>query len=113
MVEQVQSDDSTDKLYRNQSDVKLVPSNLWHIANYTRVHYNTTSDIMVMLANTEVNRYTLVTQHQWLMDKVSLEAASAEELQANFAGVSHWTLKGLPPSIDPDLPPRISRMQCH
>jgi hypothetical protein len=43
------------------------------------------------------------------MDKLSfkLEAARAEELQAIFAGISHSTLKGLPPSIDPDRPPRM------
>ncbi len=35
-----------------------------------------------------------------------MEAARAEELQANFAGISHRTLKELPPSIDPDHPPR-------
>ncbi len=61
---------------------------------------------MVMRVNTEVNTYTQVTQRQWLLDKLSLEAARAEELQANFAGISHSTLKGLQPSIDPDRPPK-------
>ena len=62
---------------------------------------------MVMRVNTEVNRYTRVipSQRQWLLEKLSLEAARAEELQANFAGVSHRTLKGFP-SIDPDRPPK-------
>ncbi len=40
------------------------------------------------------------------MDKLSLEAARAEKLQANFAGISHRTLKGLTPFIDPDRPPK-------
>jgi hypothetical protein len=35
-----------------------------------------------------------------------LAAARAEELQANFAGISHRTLQGFPPSIDPDCPPK-------
>ncbi len=48
------------------------------------VHYDSTSDVMVMRVNTEVNTYTRVTQRQWLLDKLSLEAARAEELQAIF-----------------------------
>jgi hypothetical protein len=35
-----------------------------------------------------------------------LEAARAEELQAIFAGISHHTLKGLLPFIDPDRLPK-------
>ncbi len=64
---------------------------------------------MVMWVNTEVNTYSRVAhdaQRQCLVDKVSLEAARTEELHANFAGISHRTLKGLPPSIDPDRPPK-------
>ncbi len=111
MVEQFLSDNSTDILYKIPSDVKWIPYNKLHIANYTRAHYDSTSDVMVMRINTEVNTYTRVTQRQWLVDKLSLEAAKAEELQANFAGISHCTLKGLPPSIDPDRPPK--NLQCH
>ncbi len=61
---------------------------------------------MVMRVNTEINTYTRVTQRQWLLEKLSLEAAKVEELQANFAGISHSTLNGLPPCIDPDRPPK-------
>ncbi len=87
-------------------DVKWIPYNKLHIANYTRAHYDSTSDVMVMRVNTEVSTYTRVTQRQWLLDKLNLEAARAEELQANFAGISHHTLKGLPPFIDPDRQPK-------
>ena len=80
--------------------------NRLHIANYTRVHYDSTSDVMVMRVNTEANTYTRVTQRQWLMDKLDLEKARVEEIQAHFAGVSHRALKALPPSIDPDRPPK-------
>ncbi len=68
MVEQFQSDNSTDILYKNPSDVKWVPYNWLHITNYARVHENLTSDVMVMLANSEVNTYGRlgVTQCQWL-----------------------------------------------
>jgi hypothetical protein len=51
MVEQFQSDNSTYILYENLSDGKWIPYNKWHIANYTRVHYDSTSDIMVMRVN--------------------------------------------------------------
>ena len=40
------------------------------------------------------------------MDKLDLTKAIFEEQQANFAGVTHRTLKGLPPSINPDRPPK-------
>ena len=40
------------------------------------------------------------------MDKLDLTKAVADEQQANFAGISHRTLKGLPPSINPDRPPK-------
>ncbi len=85
MVEQFLSDNSTYILYKTPSDVKWIPYNKLDIANYTRAHYDPTSDVMVMRVNTEVNTYTRVTQRQWLLDKWSLEAARAEELQANFA----------------------------
>ena len=106
VVEQYQSDNSTDILYRNPSDVKWIPYNKLHVSNYTGVHYDSTSDVMVMRVNTENNSYTRVTQKQWLMDKLDLTKAIFEEQQANFAGVTHRTLKGLPPSINPDRPPK-------
>ena len=106
MVEKYQSDNSTDILYKTPSDVNWIPYNRLHIANYTRVHYDSASDVMVMRVNTEANTYTQVTQRQWLMDKLDLEKERIEEVEAHFAGVSHRTLKGLPPSIDPDRPPK-------
>ena len=62
--------------------------------------------MMVKRVNTEANTYTRVAQHQWLMDKLDLSKAVLEEQQANLAGISHRTLKGLPTSIDPDRPPK-------
>ncbi len=51
MVEQFQSDNSTDMLYINLSEVKWIPGpipfNKLHITNYTRVHYDSTSDVVV------------------------------------------------------------------
>ena len=66
----------------------------------------TTTQQVTSCVNTENNSYTRVTQSQWLMDKQDLTKAVFDEQQANFAGVTHRTLKGLPPSIDPDRPPR-------
>ena len=106
MVEQYQSDNSTDILFRSPSDVKWIPYNRLHIGNYTRVHYDSTSDVMVMRINTEVNTYTRVTQIQWLQDTLALSTTVLEEQQAYFAGIPHRTLKGLPTSIDPDQQPK-------
>ena len=52
VVEQYQSDNSTDILYRSPSDVKWIPYNKLHISNYTRVHFDPASDVMVMRINT-------------------------------------------------------------
>jgi hypothetical protein len=101
MVEQFQSDNSTDIQYcilvhKNPSGLNWIPYNKLHAANCTRVHYklhaanctrvhyDSTSDVMVMLVNTEVNTYTRVTQRPWLLDKLSLKVARAGELQAIF-----------------------------
>ena len=84
MVEQYQSDNSTDILLRSPSDVKWIPYNRLHIGNYTRVHYDSTSDVMVMCVNTEVNTYALVTQIQWLQDKLAWSKPVLEEQQPHF-----------------------------
>ena len=48
-----------------------------------------------------------MTQTRYLLDKLELSKVVAEEHQAHFAGVSHYTLKGLSSSsIDPDSPPK-------
>ncbi len=59
-----------------------------------------------MRVNTDLNTYTQVTQVQWLQDKLAFSKAVLEEQQAQFAGISHHKLKGLPPSIDPDQLPK-------
>ena len=106
MVEQFQSDNSTDILFTNPSDVAWIPYNKLHIAEYTRVHYDPTSDVMVMRVQSKDNTFTRVTQLKWCMDKLDLAKAVTEEHQANFAGSTHRTLKGLPTSINPDRPPK-------
>jgi hypothetical protein len=95
-------------MYCNSSDVKWIPYNKLHEANYTRVQYDhwQTSDIMIMRVNTIQNTYTWVTQLKWFQDKLALSKAIMDEHQANFAGTTHCTLKGLPSSINPDCPAR-------
>jgi hypothetical protein len=106
MIEKYQSDQSTDILFRTESDVKWIPYNPLHISNYTRVHFDPASDLMVMRVNTETNSFTRVTQLKWIQDKLALANTVIEEQTAYFAGISHRTLKGLPQSVDPDRPPK-------
>ena len=106
MIEKYQSDQSTDILFRTESDVKWIPYNPLHISNYTRVHFDPASDLMVMRVNTETNSFTRVTQLKWIQDKLALANTVIEEQTAYIAGISHRTLKGLPQSVDPDRQPK-------
>ena len=106
MIEKYQSDQSTDILFQTESDVKWIPYNPLHISNYTRVHFDPASDLMVMRVNTETNSFTRVTQNKWIQDKLALANTVIEEQSAYIAGISHRTLKGLPQSVDPDRPPK-------
>jgi hypothetical protein len=65
VVEQYQSDNSMDIVFHTTSvKVKWVPRNKLHVGNYTRVHFDPTSDVMVLLIVTEKDSYTRVTQKQ-------------------------------------------------
>ncbi len=59
-------------LFQTESDVEWIKYNPLHISNYTRVHFDVASDMMVMRVNTEVNTFTRITQIQWLQDKLAL-----------------------------------------
>ena len=48
MIDQFLSDNSTDILNQHASEVKWEPYNKLHVANYTRVHYDTKSDVVVL-----------------------------------------------------------------
>ena len=61
MIEKYQSDQATDILFRTESDVKWIPYNPLLISNYTRVHFDLASDMMVMRVNMEANLFTRVT----------------------------------------------------
>ncbi len=69
MIEKYKSDISTDILFRTEQDIKWIHYNRLHIGNYTRVHYDITSDMIVMRIHTEVYTFTQITQIKWLQDK--------------------------------------------
>ena len=58
MVERFQSDNSADILFTHPSDVPWIPYNKLHVADYTRVHYDSTSDVMVMRVESKDNTFT-------------------------------------------------------
>jgi hypothetical protein len=64
-----------DFLYRNPSDVKCESYNRLLESNYTRIHYDSTNDVMEMLINIQAD--TIVTRIQesqikWLEDKLAM-----------------------------------------
>ena len=79
MIKKYQSDQATDILFRTESDAKWITYNPLHISNYTRVHFDPASDMMVMCVNTETNSFTRVTQLKWLRDKIALSNAVLDE----------------------------------
>ena len=111
MVDQFLSDISTDILYHHASYVKWVPYNKVHVGNYYKFHYDTMSDVVVLKIGSKVNTlaYTRAIQGKWLSDKVALgevrDKKTQTPLYAFNAGVTHQSLKGLDPRIDPDKPP--------
>jgi hypothetical protein len=48
MVEQHLSDNSTDILFQQASDVKWVPYNKLHVSNYRKVHHDKMSNVVVL-----------------------------------------------------------------
>ena len=74
-----QSDNSTDILFTHPLDVTWIHYNKLHAADYTRVHYDSTSDVMVMRVESKVNTFTRVNQLKWCMDKLDLANAVQEE----------------------------------
>ena len=108
-VDQFLSDNSTDILYQHASYVKWVPYNELHVGNYERVHYNTTSDVVVLKVMNKVNTYNRAIQGKWYSDKLALNKVRCMEIKTPMyafnAGITHRLLKGLDPKINPDKPP--------
>ena len=111
MIDQFLSDNSTDILYQEASDVKWEPYNKLHVANYERVHYDTKSDVVVLKIMSKENTFTRAIFGKWLNDKVTSGKVSDMEVETPMyafnAGVMPRSLKGLDPRINPDKPPRI------
>jgi hypothetical protein len=55
IINEFQRDNSVDILFQAPSDIKWAPYNHLHSNNYTRVHYDLVSDVMVMRVNTSPN----------------------------------------------------------
>ena len=113
MVDQFLSDNSSDILYQHAYDVKWVPYNKLHVGNYERVHYDTKSDVVVLKVMSKENTYTRAIQGKWHINKLALNKISDMEtktpMYAFNAGITHQSLKGLNPKINPDKPPRNFR----
>jgi hypothetical protein len=88
------------------SDIKWAPYNRLHTSNYTRVHYDTVSDVMVMRVNSSPNKFVRVTQKQYNLDMLDILKVAAAEHYAHLTAAPHRTLKALDPKINPDRPPK-------
>ncbi len=108
MVEQVLSDNSTDILFKSASDVKWFVYNKLHVGNYSKVHHDKVSDVIILRVNSQENTFTRVLMNKWVLDsdKLELEQVHNREIQANFAEIAYRPLRGLDPRINPDKPPR-------
>ena len=86
-----------------------MPYNKLHVGDYDKVQYDTQSDVVVLKVGSKENTYTCAIQGKWLSDKVALgevrDKKTQTPLYAFNAGVTHQSLKGLDPRIDPDKPP--------
>ncbi len=58
MVEQHLSDNSTDILFQQASNVRWVPYNKLHVRNYCKVHHDKMSDVVVLNVESQKNTYT-------------------------------------------------------
>ncbi len=100
------SDNSTDILFKSASDVKLFVYNKLHVGNYSKVHHDKVSDVIVLRVNSQENTFTQVLMHKWVLEKLELEQVHNREIQANFVEITYRPLRGLDPRINPDEPPR-------
>ena len=80
------------------------------LVNYDKVHYDTKSDVIVLKVMSKESTYTRAIQGKWLSSKVTLTKVNDMEtktpMYAFNAGITHRSLKGLDPKINPFKPPR-------
>ncbi len=106
IVDKFQRDNSVDIFFQAPSNIKWTTYNRLHVSNYTKIHYDTVSDIMVMRVNSAPETYVRVTQKQYDMEMLDLLKVAAAEHYAHLAAALHRTLRGLDPEINPDRPPK-------
>ena len=107
MVEQHLSDNSTDILFQQASNVTWVPYNKLHVSNYSKVHHDKMSDVVVLKVESQKNTYTSPT---WILSKfladsnelLRIRDKENNPIHAHFAGITHRTLRGLDSRINPD-----------
>ena len=66
------SDNSTDILFQQASDVIWVPYNKLHVSNYRKVHYDEMSDVVVLKLESQKNTYTRAILSKFLADSNEL-----------------------------------------
>ncbi len=102
------SDNFTDILFQHASNVKWIPYNKLYVGNYSKVHLDKMSDVVALNVESQKNTYTLAIWSKYLADSNELLRIRDKEhnpIHAHFAGVTHQTLRGLDPRINPDKPP--------
>ncbi len=112
MVEQHLSDKSTDILFQQASNVKWFQYTKVHVSNYRKVHHDKVSDVVVLKVESQKNTYTRAIWSKHLADSNGLLRIQDKEnnpIHAHSAGVTHRTLRGLDPRINPDKQPRNFR----
>ncbi len=108
MVEQHLSDNSTDILFQQASDVIWVPYNKLHVNNYHKVHHDKMSNVVVLKMESQENTYTRAIWSKYLAGSNELLRIWDKEsnpIHAYFAGVTHQTLRVLDPRFNPDKGP--------
>ncbi len=84
----------------------MVVYNKLHPGNYSKVHHDKVSDVIVLQANAQENTFTRVLMHDWVLDKLELEQVHNWEIQAIFSEISHRPPRGLDLRINLDKQPR-------
>ncbi len=72
MVEQHLSDNSTDILFQQGSDVKWVQYNKLHVSNYCKAHHDKMSYVVVLKVESQKNTFTLAIWSKNLADSNEL-----------------------------------------
>ena len=92
MVEKHLSDNSTDILFQQASDVIWVTYNKLHVSNYRKVHHDKMSDVIVLKVESQKNTYTRAIMSKFLADSKELLRIRDKEknpIHAHFAGITH------------------------